>query len=79
MVTLHKGLSTAILVKEKTKSERFYQTPGRREANRGVVDLLDLIREVLTAVKTVQPVEKSAVNSSEKINLAQDNPDLGAG
>ena len=44
-----------------------------------MVDLLDLIREVLIAVKTVQPVEKSIVNSSEKINLAQDNPDFGAG
>jgi hypothetical protein len=44
-----------------------------------VVDLLDLIREVLTAVKTVQPIEKFSVNSSEKINLAQDNPDFGAG
>jgi hypothetical protein len=79
VVTLHKGLSTEILVKEKTKGERFYQTPGRREANRGVVDLLDLIREALTAVKILQSIEKSSVNSSEKINLAQDNPDFGAG
>jgi len=49
--------------KEKTKGEKFYQTPGRREADWGVVDLLDFIREVLTAVNTMQPIEKYSVNS----------------
>jgi hypothetical protein len=68
-----------MLSRKKTKDERFYQTPGRHEANRDVVDLLDLIREVLTTVKTIQPIEEFSVHSLEKINLAQDNPDLGAG
>jgi hypothetical protein len=43
-----------------------------------VVDLLDLIRKVLTVAKAMEPIEKTRTGEAAEITLAHDNPDVGA-
>ena len=43
-----------------------------------MVDLLDLIRKILTATKTTELIEKMGIGVLVERSLAHDHPDFGA-